>query len=57
MMSKVNRPPLSLSRIVLNMKGRENLTAVVVGKVVNDPRLLMVSFAVASSVRGQGAKG
>ena len=42
MMSKIHRPAMSLSRIALNMKGRENLMAVVVGSVVNDPRLIVV---------------
>ncbi|EGD75438.1 ribosomal protein l18 [Salpingoeca rosetta] len=39
-MSKIHRPPMSLSRIVQNMKGREQLIAVIVGTVTDDPRML-----------------
>ncbi|KAF2903469.1 hypothetical protein ILUMI_02703 [Ignelater luminosus] len=40
-MSKINRPPISLARIVRQMKkpGRENLTAVIVGTVTDDQRI------------------
>lgn len=40
-MSKINRPPISLARIVRNMKkpGREGLTAVIVGTVTDDQRI------------------
>ncbi|KAL6089520.1 hypothetical protein STEG23_026034, partial [Scotinomys teguina] len=43
-MSRTNRPPLSLSRIIGKMKlpGRENKTAVVVGMVTDDVRILKV---------------
>lgn len=43
-MSKTNRPPLSLSRLVRHMKksGRENKIAVVVGSVTDDVRLYEV---------------
>uniref|UniRef100_A0A672P3K4 Large ribosomal subunit protein uL15/eL18 domain-containing protein n=1 Tax=Sinocyclocheilus grahami TaxID=75366 RepID=A0A672P3K4_SINGR len=39
-MSKTNRPPLALSRLIRQMKlpGRENLTAVVVGTITDDAR-------------------
>ncbi|RXN24527.1 60S ribosomal L18 [Labeo rohita] len=40
-MSKTNRPPMALSRLVRKMKlpGRENLTAVVVGTITDDVRI------------------
>uniref|UniRef100_A0A2I3HP75 Large ribosomal subunit protein uL15/eL18 domain-containing protein n=1 Tax=Nomascus leucogenys TaxID=61853 RepID=A0A2I3HP75_NOMLE len=40
-MSRNNRPPLSLSGIIRNMKlpGRENKTAVVVGAITDDVRV------------------
>ncbi|XP_048761036.1 60S ribosomal protein L18 [Ostrea edulis] len=43
-MSKTNRPPLSIARLVRLMKkpGRDNKTAVVVGTVTDDLRLLEV---------------
>merc|ERR1719369_2737510 len=43
-MSRINRPPLSLARLVRKMKtpGREGKTAVVVGTVTNDLRILEV---------------
>ena len=43
-MSRTNRPPLSLYRMIRKMKllGRENKTAVVVGTVTDDVRILDV---------------
>jgi len=43
-MSKTNRPPLSIARLVRHMKkpGREDLTAVVAGTVTDDVRILEV---------------
>ncbi|XP_056400051.1 60S ribosomal protein L18 [Hyla sarda] len=40
-MSRTNRPPLSLSRLIRKMKlsGRENKTAVVVGSITDDVRI------------------
>lgn len=40
-MSKINRPPISLAKVVRLMKkpGREGLTAVVVGTVTDDKRI------------------
>lgn len=40
--SKINRPPLSISRIAEFMKGREDKLAVLVGAVTNDERMLEV---------------
>lgn len=43
-MSKINRPPISLARIVRFMKkpGRENCVAVIVGTVTDDARIFEV---------------
>lgn len=42
-MSRINRPPVSLSRIAANIKnGGENKTIVIVGTVTDDNRLLTV---------------
>jgi len=41
-MSKMNRAPLSLSKITKLMKGKEDKTAVIVGTVTDDVRLLNV---------------
>ncbi|GER24723.1 60S ribosomal protein L18 [Striga asiatica] len=38
-MSRVNRPPLSLSRLAAHMKGKENQIAVLVGTVTDDIRV------------------
>ena len=39
-MSRTSRPPMSVSRIAMHMKDRPDKTAVVVGKVLDDERLL-----------------
>jgi len=41
-MSRINRPPVSISRIVSNMKEKSNKTVVVIGTVTDDNRLLTV---------------
>lgn len=43
-MSRINRPPLSLSRLARHMKKptREGMIAVVVGTITNDVRLYKV---------------
>ncbi|XP_066138774.1 large ribosomal subunit protein eL18 [Euwallacea fornicatus] len=43
-MSRINRPPISLARLLRHMKkpGREGLTAVVVGTVTDDSRIFEV---------------
>ena len=38
-MSRINRPPLSLSKLARFMAGREDHTAVLVGKITDDTRL------------------
>eukprot|EP00177_Eucheuma_denticulatum_P006922 GFKZ01012593.1.p1 GENE.GFKZ01012593.1~~GFKZ01012593.1.p1 ORF type:complete len:186 (-),score=24.94 GFKZ01012593.1:713-1270(-) len=39
-MSRTSRPPMSLSKVSVFMKGREDKTAVIVGKVLDDERTL-----------------
>mmetsp|Transcript_41313 Transcript_41313/g.50259 ORF Transcript_41313/g.50259 Transcript_41313/m.50259 type:complete len:193 (-) Transcript_41313:251-829(-) len=41
-MSKVNAPALSLSRLANNMKNKDGKTAVIVGKITDDVRMLEV---------------
>ena len=41
-MSRINRPPLSLSKLITHMKGQETKTAAVVGTVTDDIRVLEV---------------
>ncbi|XP_036606862.1 60S ribosomal protein L18-like [Trichosurus vulpecula] len=60
-MSRTNRPPLSLSRMIRKMKlpGRENKTAVVVGTVTDDvriqdvPKLKVCALRVTSNARSR----
>ncbi|KAJ9446773.1 60S ribosomal protein L18-B [Diplonema papillatum] len=42
MMSRTNLPPMTLSRLALNMKGKDGKTCVVVGTVTDDTRLAEV---------------
>ena len=39
-MSKINNPPISLSRLTRFMKGKDGKIAVIVGGVTNDPRMI-----------------
>lgn len=41
-MSRINRPPLSLSKLATFMKGKEKKIAVLVGKITDDVRLFEV---------------
>ena len=50
-MSKINRPPVSLSRIVSNLKEDEKRTVVVVGTVTDDNRLLTFPKATVAALR------
>ncbi|XP_040274334.1 60S ribosomal protein L18-B-like [Bufo bufo] len=60
-MSRTNRPPLSLSRLICKMKlsGRENKTAVVVGSITDDvriqdiPKLKVCALRVSSGARNR----
>jgi large subunit ribosomal protein L18e len=51
-MSRINRPPMSISRIVSNVKnGNEKKTVVVVGTVTDDNRLLEVPAITVAALR------
>ncbi|KAE8675412.1 Malignant T-cell-amplified sequence 1 [Hibiscus syriacus] len=50
-MSKVNKPPLSLSRLVQFMKGKEEKIAVVVGTVTDDIRVYEVPALKVTALR------
>ncbi|KAL2345430.1 hypothetical protein Fmac_006715 [Flemingia macrophylla] len=50
-MSKVNRPPLSLSRLIRYMKGKEDKIAVVVGAVTDDIRVYEVPALKVTALR------
>lgn len=41
-MSRINNPPLSISRLARYMKGQEEKIAVIVGTITNDSRLLEI---------------
>ncbi len=41
-MSRINNAPISISRLARYMNGKEDKTAVIVGTVTDDPRLLEV---------------
>jgi large subunit ribosomal protein L18e len=49
--SNVNRPPVSLSKIETNMRGKEDKIAVVVGTVTNDTRLLKLNKVTVCALR------
>uniref|UniRef100_A0A2K6BJN5 Large ribosomal subunit protein uL15/eL18 domain-containing protein n=1 Tax=Macaca nemestrina TaxID=9545 RepID=A0A2K6BJN5_MACNE len=60
-MSGTNRPPLSLSRMIRNMKlpGRENKMAVVVGTITDDVRVqevLKLKVCLRVTIRSKGWK-
>ncbi|TDZ24923.1 60S ribosomal protein L18-B [Colletotrichum orbiculare MAFF 240422] len=51
-MSRINRPPVSLSRIAANIKnGNEKKTVVIVGTVTDDNRLLTVPKVTVAALR------
>ncbi|KAG9459755.1 hypothetical protein H6P81_004263 [Aristolochia fimbriata] len=50
-MSKVNKPPLSLSRLVRFMQGKEDKIAVVVGTVTDDTRVYEVPAVKVTALR------
>ncbi|KAL1770233.1 60S ribosomal protein L18 [Sigmodon hispidus] len=58
-MSRTNQPPLSLSRIIGKMKlpGRENKTAMVVGMVTDDVRILQVPKLKVCALRSPKGRG
>ncbi|KAF3942830.1 hypothetical protein CMV_030548 [Castanea mollissima] len=49
-MSKVNKPPLSLSKLIRYMEGKDGKIAVVVGTVTNDIRVYEVPALKASNL-------
>ncbi len=50
-MSQINNPPLSISRLSRFMKGKQEKTAVLVGTVTDDPRLLEVPQLTIAALR------
>lgn len=50
-MSKVNKPPLSLSRLIQFMKGKEDKIAVVVGSVTDDTRVYEIPALKVTALR------
>lgn len=58
-MSKVNRPPMSIARVVRFMKGKEDKVAVLVGTVTDDariydlPKLTICALRVTDSARAR----
>lgn len=50
-MSKINKPPLSLSRLVTYMNGKEDKIAVVVGVVTDDKRVYEVPAVKVTALR------
>lgn len=50
-MSRINNPPLSISRLARFMVGKDDKTAVIVGAVTNDPRLLKVPAVKVAALR------
>ncbi|KAJ3416842.1 60S ribosomal protein L18 [Chytridiales sp. JEL 0842] len=50
-MSRVSRPPISVSRIVRNLKNNEDKIAVVVGTITDDVRLLEVPKLTVAALR------
>ncbi|KAH7026314.1 eukaryotic ribosomal protein L18 [Microdochium trichocladiopsis] len=50
-MSRINRPPVSISRITGQIKGQEDKTVVVVGTITDDNRLLEVPKVTVAALR------
>jgi large subunit ribosomal protein L18e len=50
-MSRVNRPPLSLSRLTAFMKGKESKVAVIVGTVTDDKRTFTLPGLTVAALR------
>ncbi|KAL5995784.1 Dihydrolipoamide acetyltransferase component of pyruvate dehydrogenase complex [Asimina triloba] len=50
-MSRVNKPPVSLSRLIKYMKGKEDKTAVVVGCITDDTRVYEVPALKVTAIR------
>ena len=50
-MSRINNPPISISRLARYLKGKESKIAVIVGAVTNDSRLLEVPQLTIAALR------
>ena len=50
-MSKINNPPLSISRLARFMKGKDEKVAVIVGSITNDSRLLEIPRLTIAALR------
>jgi len=50
-MSRVNRPPISLTRLTKFLKGKEEKIAVVVGTITDDVRLMVVPKLTVAALR------
>jgi large subunit ribosomal protein L18e len=50
-MSRINNPPISISRLSRFLKGKEGKTAVIVGAVTNDSRLLEIPALTIAALR------
>ncbi|XP_078446689.1 large ribosomal subunit protein eL18x [Wolffia australiana] len=50
-MSKINKPPISLSKLIKYMKGKEDKTAVIVGTVTDDLRVYDVPALKVTALR------
>ena len=50
-MSRINNPPLSISRLSRFLRGKEKKTAVIVGTVTNDSRLLDIPVLTIAALR------
>jgi len=50
-MSRINNPPISISRLSRFMKGKDDKTAVIVGAVTNDSRLLKIPQLTVAALR------
>lgn len=50
-MSRINNPPISISRLARFAKGKEEKTIVIVGTVTDDPRLLEVPALTIAALR------
>eukprot|EP01118_Nematostelium_gracile_P014947 TRINITY_DN590_c0_g1_i1.p1 TRINITY_DN590_c0_g1~~TRINITY_DN590_c0_g1_i1.p1 ORF type:complete len:192 (+),score=47.47 TRINITY_DN590_c0_g1_i1:52-627(+) len=56
-MSRVHRPPISLSRLAKFMKGKETKTAVIVGTVTDDARVFVIPKLTVVALRfSEGAR-
>lgn len=50
-MSRINNPPISISRLSRYMKGKDGKIAVIVGGVTNDPRMIETPALTVAALR------